>query len=442
VIRAYRAVTTLLVALAVTACTDTTTAPTEPGEVRLQLSVTGPQLVSPAETEALSAAFDLVDRYDYEVVDSATTERVATGSADITPGSPLHALDISVPEAAVGRTVQITLVAFDGALELYRSVVYAVLSGDLGTISVDAEIRYTGPGIRGTVRTDGGDPVGGVSLQLIRNQSAVGTATTEDDGTYLFVGLTAGTYQVVPAAPSGSAICPGLREVTLAGTDEAIVTDFRTQADTCTTKVLVMSGGDFDDTGAVAAFLGGEVSTFFYVNQLPTLEYLRQFDVVMLFMNGIFDESASLGNRVAEYVNVGGNVVLSSFYFQGRSDAGTGSVGWGTLEGIDPFDATPGGATYEPVVLETIQDPSHPIMSGVSVLESTSFSSGVVARSGTTVLATWSDGAPLVGFRRGSAGQRIVGVSLFPAATGTVTGDAETLWNNAVSWAGAICGPS
>jgi hypothetical protein len=426
------------------ACSDNTIGPASLDGVPVEFSIIGPQFASLAETEALGAAFDRVDRYTYEVVDSATLEAIAEGELPITPNSVAHTLEINVPEEALGRTAAITLIAYDGDLELYRSTVFTTLEDQLGTIRVNAEIRYTGPGVRGTIRTDSGDPIAGVTVQLEGPSDA--TSLTGDDGTYLFVNLAPGTYFVAPASPAGSEICPVFREVVIGTTDDAIVTDFRTQADLCETRVLVMSGGDFDETVGVRDLLALDPglsvdTTFFYINQLPSLDFLSNFDVVLLFMNGIFDESAALGTQLSDYVNMGGNVVVASFYFQGRSDSGVGSVGWGTLEDFDPFTST-GGATYQAVTLESVLDPSHPIMNGVTALTSTSYSSGVAAKTGTTVIAEWSDGAPLVGFRTGPAGQRIVGVSLFPAATQTVTGDVNTLWQNAVRWAGEIGGPS
>ena len=442
----HRALTALLVAGSLVACSDDAIGPANVDGVPVQFSITGPQLVSPAETEALGAAFDRVDKYTYQVADSATSELIASDSIAITPNSVAHTLDITVPSAALGRTVAITLIAFDGAMELYRSTVYTTLEEQVGTIRVSAEIRYTGPGVRGTIRTESGDPIGGVTVELFQGQSVVGTAQTEEDGSYLFVDLATGSYFVEPISPLGSQICPVFRQVVIGTTEDAIVTDFRTQADSCETRVLVMSGGDFDETGAVADLLASDPSlsvdtTFFYINELPGLDFLSGFDVVLLFMNGLFDESAALGTQLADYVNVGGNVVVASFYFQGRSDSGLRSVGWGGLESFDPFTST-GGATYQPVSLGQVLLPSHPIMAGVTSLSSASYSSGVAARAATTVIAQWSDGAPMVGFRTGPAGQRIVGVSLYPAATQTVTGDVSTLWQNAVRWAGEIGGPS
>jgi hypothetical protein len=60
---------------------------------------------------------------------------------------------------------------------------------------------------------------------------------------------------------------------------------------------------------------------------------------------------------------------------------------------------------------------------------------------GTTVIAEWSDGAPLVGFSTGAVGQRITGVSLFPAAGQTVSGEVDVFWQNVVRWTGEIGGP-
>ena len=442
----HRVVATLLLAGSIAACSDNAIGPATLDGVPVQFSITGPQFASLAETEALGEAFDRVDSYTYEVVDSATLEAISEGTLPITQNSVAHTLDINVPEEALGRTVAITLIAYAGEMELYRSTVFATLEEQLGTIRVNAEIRYTGPGLRGMITSEAGDPIGGVTVELFLNQSVVATAQTEDDGTYLFVDLTTGMYFVEPISPAGSQICPVFREVVIGTPDDAIVTDFRTQADSCETRVLVMSGGDFDETGSVRDLLALDPSlsvdtTFFYINQLPGLDFLSNFDVVLLFMNGIFDESASLGTQLADYVNMGGNVVVASFYFQGRSDSGVGSVGWGALESLDPFTST-GGATYQAVTLESILDPAHPIMNGVTALTSTSYSSGVAAKTGATVLAEWDDGAPMVGFQTGPAGQRIVGVSLYPAATQTVTGDVNTLWQNAVRWAGEIGGPS
>ncbi len=435
----------MLVAFAA-ACSDSV-GPRDSGLIPLQLSVAGPQLVSQAELDALGAAFDRVDRYVVEVADSATGAPIVVDTIPVTSGSGQHVLDVSVPEETIGRTVRITLVAYDGDQELYRSVSYTTVGAQLGFVRVSAEVRYTGPGIRGTVFDQLGAPASGVTVELWQDDVMIGSQPTEDDGTYLFASLAAGSYSISPVAAGQTVFCPLARDVTLSSPDDVVVTNFRESAD-CTVRALVVSGGDYDETAVVRAVLDAAVdvtadTTFFYVNQLPSLAFLSDFDVVLLFMNGLFDESASLGNRVAEYVAAGGNVVIASFYWQGRSDAGTGSVGWGALEQLDPFTSN-GGATYQAVTLGQVLQAGHPIMSGVSSIDSNSYSSGVSVKAGLegNVIAEWSDGDPLVGYANASLGQRIVGVSLFPAAGQAASGDVDVFWQNVVRWAGEPGGPN
>jgi hypothetical protein len=66
----------------------------------------------------------------------------------------------------------------------------------------------------------------------------------------------------------------------------------------------------------------------------------------------------------------------------------------------------------------------------------------VAGKAGTTIVAQWNDGIPLIGYQVLPWGSRMVGISLFPASSGTAaTGDVVTLWRNAVAWAGAAGGP-
>lgn len=398
-----------------------------------------------AELDALGEAFDQVDEYDVTILDSGTLTVLVDATVPIASATSQHILDIAVPESAFGRPVTIMLVAYSDGVELYRSTRQMTLGDNVGVVSLNLVIRYTGPGIRGRVTDAAGVGVSGVAVNLFQRQSIVDAVTTENDGTYLFLDVDADSYQVVPSPPNAFPyLCPGVRDVVLSDPDDAVVADFLASDDVCGSSVLVVSGGDFDDTPAVQALLENDpslsVDTFFFVNQLPGVGRLSQHDVVLLFMNGLFDESAALGNEIAEYVSAGGNVVLASFYWQGRSDSGLGSVGWGALETIDPFLST-GGATYQADTLGIVS--AHPLTSGVAdVLSATGHRGGVVAKSGTAVVATWMDTTPFIGYRILPGGQRIVGVTLFPAAGQGVSGDVQALWENAVGWAGLAGGPA
>ena len=341
----------------------------------------------------------------------------------------------------------ITLIASADGMELYRSTTTVTLDDDVTRLPVQLEIRYTGPGIRGVITDAGEAGVEGLAVRLFSGEQLIDETVTEDDGTFLFVDVTPGSYSVVPLPPQEVLdMCPRSRDVLLGDADAVGVANFRVSTGSCTTRVLVLSGGDFNDTAEVETLLAGsvnlEVSTFFHVNRLPDINYLSSHDVVLLFMNGLFDESASLGGLLAEYVTRGGNLVLGSFYWQGRSDSGLGSVGWGALENIDPFTSE-GGARYEPGAL----DPGsimtqHPLTDGLFSLSTSSYWGGVGEIQGVTqVLARWLDGTPLIGYRRLGGGQRIVGVTLFPAAGVVATGDVDVLWENAVWWAATGRGP-
>jgi hypothetical protein len=84
---------------------------------------------------------------------------------------------------------------------------------------------------------------------------------------------------------------------------------------------------------------------------------------------------------------------------------------------------------------------AHPLTTGLTVLTSTGFRGAVAAKAGTTVVAGWSDGSPLIGYQVLPWGSRMVAVSLFPASGQAATGDVVTLWTNAVAWAGAAGRP-
>ena len=434
----------VLLAIGLAACA-TGTEPEVAGP-ELQLSVAGPQGVSAAETSALAAAFDQVDQYRVTIADFVTFEPVVETTIDIAPNLDAHVLDIDVPEEVLGSTVTITLVALDGGLELYRSTTTTQLSETIGTIPVELEIRYSGPGIRGTVTDEQGIGVGGVDVDLFVGQSLIDAVTTEPDGTYLFVGVPVDSYSVVVGLPSGFMyVCPGARDVAIGQATDAIVADFGLSNDFCGVEVLVLSGGDDDDTAEVATLLSNNqsltITTFFYLNELPGVDFLSQFDVVLLFMNGLFDESRALGSEVYDYVQAGGNVVTASFYWQGRSDSGLGSTGWGSLELVDPFTST-GGTNYTAQDSDVPSQPGHPLMSGVSSIVATTYWGGAAERPGTEVVMRWLDGSPLAGYRILPGGQRLVAVSMFPAAGTAIFGDVQPLWDNAVSWAGAAGGPA
>lgn len=433
--------------LGVASCSDTA-APGAPDDVSLSFTLQAADGVSETEGAALGQAFDRVDRFHVRVEDALSRALYADTVIQVRAGASEHELGVDLPESAVGATLDVTLTALDGDLELFTASIRTTASrssADGRGAAVEVGVRYTGPGVRGSVVGNDGRGLGGAMVRVLREGQEVAAATTAADGSYLIMDLPPGTYTVRPEARSGLTLCPAERRLTLSRDTDAAVAAFQFRVGACTARVLVLSGGDVDDTGAAAGMLAGapdlEVETFFFVARPPGIERLRTFDVVLLYQNGIFDESVELGRELAQYVSLGGNVVFGSFYWQGRSDGRLGSRGWGALEGLDPFTSA-GGATYTPSTLGTVVP--HPLTAAVASLSSSGYRGGVSAKGGTTVVASWADGVPLAGYVGGAAGQRLVAVSLYPGheAVGGVSGDYARLWQNAAVWAGQAGGPA
>lgn len=310
-------------------------------------------------------------------------------------------------------------------------------------------VRYTGPGVRGRITNSTGTPLANVAVALMQGNSIIRSGTTETDGTYLFVGVANGLYQVLPTPPGTQVVCPALRNVNVSSATSSIIADFSTQTTACQIDLLIVSGGDLafaGDTTTVKALFSGvpnlTTRAFFFLNNTPGLNVLSQYDVVLLFANGLFNQSAALRDEIEDYVQLGGNVITATFYWQNRSDSGLGSPGWGSLEAIDPFTSFSGtGQTYTASSLNVSSIVAHPLTTGLATLTSTGFRGSVTAKAATSVVARWSDNSPLVGYQVLPQGSRMVAVSLFPASGAAATGDVTTLWRNAVNWAGAAGGP-
>jgi hypothetical protein len=443
----------LLLAIAVAGCSDGIGPGGEEG-IGLLFSLEVPSAVSAAEISALETSFEQIDSYQVRVEDVETGSVLAAETISVAAGLDQHTLDLALPESSVGLQVLVSVIGFDGAVELYRaSALTTVTASTASGVPLVLPIRYTGPGLRGTVTDDAGDGLPDVNVGLYQAANLIASATTEPDGTYLFLDVAAGAYSVEPTPPASLNLCPVGRDVNIQ-TGEALVADFVASSVPCQIDLLVLSGGDSDYTQVVADMFantpGVTADTYFFTNQTPGLSSLRRYDVVLLFTEGIFDETVAIGAELAQYVQAGGNLVLGSFYWQGRSDSGLNTPGWSGLEALDPFtsDIDPlsgsGGATYTANDLDD-NLVLHPLTQGLtSIVSIAGYSAGVLAKPATTVVASWTDGAPLVGYRVLGAGQRIVAVSLFPGASipDQVDGDVQLLWENAVTWAGVAGGPT
>ena len=153
----------------------------------------------------------------------------------------------------------------------------------------------------------------------------------------------------------------------------------------------------------------------------PSLATLLNYDTVLVWSDSNFFNPIALGDVLADYVDLGGGVVMATFSWYGPSF---------DLEGRMMTDYSPfvqaGGNLYTTANLGTY-DSSHPIMQGVTAV-SEYYRDDVTLATDAVQIAAWDDGVPFV-----AAKGCVVGMTLFPPPL-EWTGDVPTLVHNALLW--------
>jgi hypothetical protein len=153
----------------------------------------------------------------------------------------------------------------------------------------------------------------------------------------------------------------------------------------------------------------------------PSLATLLNYDTVLVWSDSNFFNPIALGDVLADYVDLGGGVVLATFSWYGPSF---------DLEGRMMTDYSPfvqaASNLYTTANLGTY-DSSHPIMQGVTAV-SEYYRDDVTLATDAVQIAAWDDGVPFVATKG-----RVVGMTLFPPPL-QWTGDVPTLVHNALLW--------
>ena len=141
-------------------------------------------------------------------------------------------------------------------------------------------------------------------------------------------------------------------------------------------------------------FEGSDVTIINIADVTPTLADLQSFAAVLVYSDAPgYQDSTTLGDNLADYVDWGGGVVVAVFAnaslpFNGRFDTDNYWV-------IKPSGQKSGKEEF----LGTVYVPNHPILDGVSTFSggSSSFSmSRVNIEAGAVRIADWTDERPLV----------------------------------------------
>jgi len=148
----------------------------------------------------------------------------------------------------------------------------------------------------------------------------------------------------------------------------------------------------------------------------PTLATLLQYDAVLAWNDGPYGAPGTLGDALADYIDQAHGVVQGLFTF----DPAPGPRLQGRWKSAG-YQAFSDGNQAPPATLSfAVNVPGHSILKGVSTFNggtSSFHSAPILAVPGTTVVANWADGQPLVGVRVSPAGGRIVGLNMFPPSS-------------------------
>ncbi|MBL0927027.1 MAG: hypothetical protein IBJ11_05155 [Phycisphaerales bacterium] len=181
------------------------------------------------------------------------------------------------------------------------------------------------------------------------------------------------------------------------------------------------------------------VTTFDAAAGTPTAAQLRPLNAVLLSSEASYSDAVSLGNRLADYVDAGGGVVVSTF---ANVTNPTYPSSWPLGRWIPDYQVIPtagnGSEVTTTASLGSIFQPGHPVMLGVSKLSATNaFRPPISTLASATRLANWSDGLTLAAV---STRKRRVDLGLFPPSNTASSNywntrqDGATLIGNALQW--------
>lgn len=168
----------------------------------------------------------------------------------------------------------------------------------------------------------------------------------------------------------------------------------------------------------------------------PTLAVLNTFDAVMVWSNFGYADGELLGDRLADFVDGGGGLVIAVFSI--------GLIGTGRLEGAvvqEPYLAMD-STTNEQGVTEsaTLLLATHPVFDGVASFDGPTRATTATVPAGAHLIAEWSGGEPLAATRATVDG-RIVALNFWPVSSDSngfsgwdATTDGGAIMANALVW--------
>ncbi|WP_341532225.1 PEP-CTERM sorting domain-containing protein (plasmid) [Nostoc sp. UHCC 0302] len=155
---------------------------------------------------------------------------------------------------------------------------------------------------------------------------------------------------------------------------------------------------------------------------------LRRYDAILFYSNFSSDLN-NFANKLANYVDAGGKLVVSTFAYQTAAFSNLGRLVTG---GYLPFQNYQDN--YYDVTLGSF-NPNHPIMKGPLPINSVGgyYHDKVDLTVDAELVASWSDGSPFIAVDSGS---KVVGITLFPNDYyQNLSGDYNNVFGNALYFA-------
>jgi hypothetical protein len=161
-----------------------------------------------------------------------------------------------------------------------------------------------------------------------------------------------------------------------------------------------------------------------YVARLstPSLAFLQQYEVVVVWSDYPFSDSVMLGNRLADYLDSGGSVVMAMFCF-----AQSWQLSGRIMSSYSPFTVGP-----RRLATRTLgwHQPGHQLFESVNAITEY-FTVNVGIRNGGVSVGSWDDSSPFVAY---CPDRDLVAINGFVGDNNQFTGDMMILLHNAVNF--------
>lgn len=144
--------------------------------------------------------------------------------------------------------------------------------------------------------------------------------------------------------------------------------------------------------------LGSEINVVDVTDSIPPLSFLQLYDAILVWTTAAVSDPTALGDRLAEFVDAGGGVVIGQMAFVDGMEL----LGRIVSAGYSPLQSEPslGVALNRKIDFFSITMPLHPILNGVNVLNfpfySTSQWSDPTLSPGATLIARDDAGAAAI----------------------------------------------